>query len=227
MPKPKRPDITKQCKYCGNDFTLPAWRAERVSFCSTKCSGKYNYENGTNSGMFKKGMTAYNKGIPANEETRKRLAELNRGKSSWNKGIPLSPEHKEKARQTRINNGSFKRTLEQNIAVSARLQGVSIEEWKGFVSGERKQDCNSLEWRKMRRFILIRDGYKCQHCGDHNYKGRGSAIKLHVHHIKQWITHPELRFDPENLILLCSKCHNEVHKKLRHTRKSLVNDNIQ
>lgn len=45
---------------------------------------------------------------------------------------------------------------------------------------------------------------KCVNC-----KG---LFDLHAHHVKLYKTHPELRYDVNNGITLCSTCHREFHK---------------
>lgn len=58
-------------------------------------------------------------------------------------------------------------------------------------------------WKKIRRYILQRDGYRCKICG--------SAHPLHVHHIRYpdvWGTE-----DPEDLVTVCDRCHNDIHQK--------------
>lgn len=57
-------------------------------------------------------------------------------------------------------------------------------------------------WKRIKRlmFSLIT---KCEKCGElHN---------LTVHHVKPRQTHPELAFEPSNLVVLCQECHNIVH----------------
>ena len=60
---------------------------------------------------------------------------------------------------------------------------------------------DSDSYRALHRKVLERDGWRCQQCG--------RATDLQVHHI---------RFrsrlgddDPDNLITLCSDCHQTVH----------------
>lgn len=50
-----------------------------------------------------------------------------------------------------------------------------------------------------RRKVLKKCGYKCSCCG--------SEKKLHCHHIKPRKTHPELKYDVNNGIVLCAGCH--------------------
>jgi hypothetical protein len=47
----------------------------------------------------------------------------------------------------------------------------------------------------------VKDRTKCKCCGN--------IIYLHVHHVKAFAAFPELRFDPQNSSVLCSKCHKD------------------
>lgn len=57
-----------------------------------------------------------------------------------------------------------------------------------------------LKWREA---VLEKYNHKCIKCN--------SQTKLVVHHIEEWHTHPELRFEISNGEILCSKCHNLHH----------------
>ena len=56
-------------------------------------------------------------------------------------------------------------------------------------------------YRKLRRMILERDGWRCQHCG--------SISEVEVHHIQHRSRHGE--DSDENLISLCPQCHRAMH----------------
>jgi len=60
-------------------------------------------------------------------------------------------------------------------------------------------------WRIVRREVIKRDGGRCRLCGK-----RG----IDVHHIIPIDIDPLLRFDKNNLILLCLDCHRKQHPKL-------------
>jgi hypothetical protein len=56
--------------------------------------------------------------------------------------------------------------------------------------------------------VFKRDNFTCQKCGV-------IGGKLNAHHIKPWAKYPKLRFNLENGMTLCVKCHKEMHKKCR------------
>ena len=59
-------------------------------------------------------------------------------------------------------------------------------------------------WRKLRRAILDRDGWRCQQCG--------KAGRLEVHHVD----HDPTNDDPANLVTWCrSPCHMDHHRRER------------
>ena len=39
----------------------------------------------------------------------------------------------------------------------------------------------------------------------------GKAGKLHSHHLNDWHSHKDLRYDVSNGVCLCTKCHKEFH----------------
>lgn len=78
--------------------------------------------------------------------------------------------------------------------------------WKGGITPENVRQRNSVEYSEWRKAVFKRDNYTCCIC--HKVGGR-----LNAHHIKHWATNPELRFDVNNGITLCSECHKEIHRK--------------
>lgn len=56
------------------------------------------------------------------------------------------------------------------------------------------------KWAKLCQQIFKQYGKKCMRCG----KKQG---KMEVDHIKQWASHPNLRYDIKNLQVLCVDCH--------------------
>lgn len=63
----------------------------------------------------------------------------------------------------------------------------------------------SDEAKKARRRTYKRDGYKCNICG------KGSR-NLNAHHLDSFADNEDKRFDFNNLVTLCKKCHIDFHK---------------
>lgn len=97
--------------------------------------------------------------------------------------------------------------------------GAKNPAWKGGVTPERQRLYKQGGWREFTKQIFARDGYVCQRCkqGISGNKKRSGA----AHHIKSWAGHPELRFDPTNVITLCRKCHLWVHSRANVAREFL------
>uniref|UniRef100_A0A6H2A452 HNH nuclease domain-containing protein n=1 Tax=viral metagenome TaxID=1070528 RepID=A0A6H2A452_9ZZZZ len=88
--------------------------------------------------------------------------------------------------------------------------------WKG---GTSLLDLHhTIEWRKWRKSVFIRDNWTCQKC---NKRGN----KLHPHHIKNFSQYSELRFAIDNGITFCEDCHIDFHKiygKQNNTREQII-----
>lgn len=68
------------------------------------------------------------------------------------------------------------------------------------------RDRNSAQYRAWRNAVFERDKYTCQKCGM-------MGVKLNAHHIKPWAKFEELRFNIDNGITYCEKCHKKLHKR--------------
>jgi 5-methylcytosine-specific restriction endonuclease McrA len=47
--------------------------------------------------------------------------------------------------------------------------------------------------------------------GEHTCATCGTTGNLTFHHIKSQSTHPEDRYNPDNILLLCDTCHKQLH----------------
>jgi len=92
------------------------------------------------------------------------------------------------------------------------LFGEDNPNWQGgkvlrYGKGKNHPNANTVQDFTFRKEIKERDG-KCILCDN--------KTRLECHHIKSWINHEELRFDPSNCITLCKSCHvradNAHHK---------------
>ena len=114
-----------------------------------------------------------------------------------------------------------------NMMVVARLQSlrsVGKGESRPYCSDGCKQAC-PIFWKRtryrgqeidsssrevqpeLRKMALERDGYTCQRC-----EVSDECISLHCHHIKAVADDPIESADLDNVIILCSECHKEVHQ---------------
>lgn len=95
---------------------------------------------------------------------------------------------------------------------------------KNMTDKEAKAFYNSSAWKHKRMQILDRDHYECQDCRKRIKDTAVSGTQLigrdrkiwraeEVHHIQGLKEHPELGLDDDNLVSLCTQCHN-----LRHGR---------
>ena len=66
-----------------------------------------------------------------------------------------------------------------------------------------KEYLQTPEWDQIRRRSLIIADHRCQVC-------EASSVELHVHHKTYERRGEEL---PDDLIVLCKTCHEDIHKK--------------
>lgn len=105
-------------------------------------------------------------------------------------------------------NGIRVRSQAESLRLSGAVSGERNPAWNGGVTPERQRLYKTDNWSDLVKQVLQHDGYRCARCG--RTKGDDDVI-LHTHHIAAWADYPELRFDPDNLITLCSLCHTWVH----------------
>ena len=72
---------------------------------------------------------------------------------------------------------------------------------------------NDPLYKQWRKNIYSRDHYKCQ------WPNCTFKQKLNAHHIKTWANYPNLRYDINNGITLCS-IHHKMVKGLEHIYES-------
>lgn len=106
---------------------------------------------------------------------------------------------------------------------SAEHKGKLSPVWKGGVEYHRVER-STYEYRDWRKSVFNRDLYTCQCCGYRNGIGLKETVELNAHHIKNWKDNEDSRYDVNNGITLCEKCHTEFHSiygKRKNTEEQL------
>jgi hypothetical protein len=135
------------------------------------------------------------------------------------KGWKHSDDTKERLRQARIADGASCLFLPSGDHVLKGRRGKDHPSWQGGSTPLRQSFIVTDEWKSAVKAVWARDNAICQSCGlDHRTIDRKTKA-FHVHHIKSFARHVDLRARPENLILLCAPCHRWVHSKANTENK--------
>ncbi|MBS4191201.1 HNH endonuclease [Bacillus sp. FJAT-49705] len=68
----------------------------------------------------------------------------------------------------------------------------------------------SKKWINKRENVLRRDDYECRECKRYGK----TTVATMVHHIFPLEHYPEYKLNSDNLISLCSKCHERMHDRI-------------
>lgn len=75
---------------------------------------------------------------------------------------------------------------------------------------------HSKRWKRVRRIVINTNRGRCQECGKAGWE---------VHHIipltEQNLTNPDIAINPDNLMLLCTRCHDSMRTKDKYIRADL------
>jgi 5-methylcytosine-specific restriction endonuclease McrA len=124
-------------------------------------------------------------------------------------GKKISEEHRLNMSKVRLGKPNY------------NLRGKNCHFWKGGVSPKNRSLRKSLEHKNWSRLVFSRDNYTCQKCGS-------AGGELHAHHKYNFSEHLKVRFDPDNGITFCSKCHKSFHEiyGLRGNNPEQVNNYV-
>lgn len=209
-----------RCNQCESSFE--ANTIER-RFCSRDCYYKYSSING-NSGQFTKETTKENhphwKGgkihisvcgfckiyFTAYKSSHRKFCSVECFREHWIK----QEYHKQRNKIT------FQK-ISKALRGKGRpdLSGDKHPNWKGGRSRGYKTGYYSTEYKKWREKVFERDNYFCQECSSDNY--------ITAHHIKSFAHYPELRFNVENGLTLCEKCHTKTDNYKGKNKKAIPN----
>jgi len=116
------------------------------------------------------------------------------------------------AKKRGSNRTGARHSIETRAKISATVRertprGPKCHSFKDGLLAERRDQRFSQQYKRWRYDVFLRDGFACQRCGD----ARGG--NLIAHHIKEFATHPRLRFEVSNGLTVCGKCHKAIHSK--------------
>jgi len=148
-------------------------------------------------------------GIKRSKKTRIKMSKAQKGKGKGRKLSKITRMKMGKSRTGKKNPMYGKpsiylgkpRIKKIRIKISATKQGVSLNEWKEFISFKPY----TLDFNKtFREAIRKRDNYCCMIC---NKLEKEMKRKLVIHHID----YNKLNSFPQNCITLCNSCHSKTH----------------
>lgn len=129
------------------------------------------------------------------------------------------------------NLGKSRRTIWQHIKSlplpPKNRKGTNSGKWKGGCSHTNKRKMNairkSIRGYRWENDVKLRDAMTCQKCNGTGHRNKYyQIVGVTAHHIKNFYDYPSLRFDVNNGITLCIKCHDKFHHKYgyRHTNQN-------
>lgn len=193
--------IIKKCSQCGKEIKVPPSKNSKNNFCCREC---YNLFHSKNTKEYK--CEVCGKIFKSNEQKNANRFCCRKCYDEWHRiknkervcptcgktFIAKSSEDKYCSRECHLQN------------LHQKMKGEGHPLWKGGVSKLNDHRDNN-DYKNWRRQVYERDDYKCVKCG--------SKEKLNAHHILSWKHYPELRYDLDNGITLCEKCHIKIHQE--------------
>lgn len=231
---------TAKCLYCNKQYKPK--RGNKGMFCSMRCRGDHKRhsnpytkewlahqywtlgrtcnEIAAEVGRDEKSVWSWLRGFGIKTRMRGEVDngnQFNKGMKPWCFGKNLSEETKAKLSVKAKARGAIPFDPKVGPPFKGK-RGAEIPSWKGGVTPERQAFYASSEWKDAVKKIWKRDNAACQKCGKRNAKGMKHSFA--IHHIESFSI-KEKRADVNNLVLLCTDCHQWVHSKKNKNKEFL------
>lgn len=108
----------------------------------------------------------------------------------------------------------------QNENAGKMKRGANCRFWRGGINKKNDTLRHRTEYKEWRTNVYKRDDYTCQCCGS-----RGG--KLNAHHLVPFYSCEELRYDINNGLTLCEKCHDSTKKGSFHNIYGTHNNTVE
>ena len=106
---------------------------------------------------------------------------------------------------------------DKNCKLCHQPRGAGHPNWQGGITDNRDRDNDSFEYVRWRTSVFNRDNYTCQCCGK-------SGGRINAHHIMNYSSHEELRYEVTNGVTLCEECHLNCYPNSFHTMYGVYNN---
>ncbi len=200
--------IKLNCAICDKEIErCPSEIKSKKVFCSKGCASKYRMinDNPAKRPKVRKKISKNNWGRKNPKKAAKNLGKYaKKGNQAWNKG--------KKCPQISEGKKGFKHSKKSKKKISMTKTGE--QRFTKFRSTERSRIMGSRKYKDWRSAVFERDKYTCQECGK-------SGCYIEAHHIRPFALFPKLRFDIDNGITYCLKCHikKDKHRGKRGDKK--------
>ncbi len=95
--------------------------------------------------------------------------------------------------------------------ISIETRGEKNPNWKGGITSKNRIIRTSNSYRAWKEQVLNKDGSICRKC---------QVVTTTVHHLFSFRDWPELRFEVDNGITVCTVCHRQFHNQFGWTHNT-------
>lgn len=126
----------------------------------------------------------------------------------WNKGLTKSDAPQMANSGIKVGTIPYNKgkstPMKTKIKLSCINRGISIDEFDGFTMPTSKRERSIFDDSGLRQQCFKNANYTCDYCS--NIGG-----KLNAHHMNSWSENIDERFELDNLVCLCKRCHKLIH----------------